>query len=262
MWEFEGDGDLPPLVVQHGISSQGSELARLLIRLRSRFSRVVAPDFFGHGFSEELEGGASSAAVSTAYSETLEAVLDEPTLFFGNSLGGLAGIRFALRTPEMLRGLMLCSPGGAAESSPGDLETFVDQFRISTYGEARDFINKIHAKPVWYAPFLAADLRRRLGRPTVQRLIKEISFEHLLTPGQLGSLKVPTALVWGRSESLMPTRHRDFFVDNLPKHAVVIEPDGFGHCPYIDEPKALARVVIRWAESLNQPPSEDLATCA
>jgi len=205
----------------------------------------------GHGFSDEFEEGASSEVVTTAYTETLEAVLDEPVLFFGNSLGGLAGIRMALRAPEMLRGLMLCSPGGAAEGDPEELETFVAQFRVGTYAEAKVFINKIHAKPVWYAPLLAPNLMSRLSRPTVKRLISEISQERLLTPVQLSELGIPTALVWGRSEALLPDRHRDFFKKNLPKHAVVIEPEGFGHCPYIDEPRALARVIVRWAESLD-----------
>jgi pimeloyl-ACP methyl ester carboxylesterase len=250
-WEFEGEGTLPQLVVQHGISSQGSEMARLLIRLRGRFSRIIAPDFLGHGFSDDLEGGASSKAVATAYTETLETLLDGPALFFGNSLGGLAGIRFALKAPERLRGLMLCSPGGAAEESADELAAFVEQFRIRNRKDAQNFINKIHAKPVWYAPLLAANLRARLAQPTVKRLVSEISPEHLLTGEQLRGVAVPTALLWGRAERLMPERHRQFFVDNLPQSAVVIEPEGFGHCPHIDEPKALARVVVRWAESLS-----------
>jgi pimeloyl-ACP methyl ester carboxylesterase len=250
IWEFEGEGDLPPLLVQHGISAQGSEMARLLIRLRHRFRRIIAPDFLGHGYSADVEGGASSEVVATAYAETLDAVLDEPVLFFGNSLGGLAGIRLALRAPELLRGLMLCSPGGAGDQSPEDLERFLDQFRVQTWSDAKVFINKIHAKPVWYAPLLAANVRHRLARPTVKRLINEVSQEQLLTPAELGDLHLPTTLVWGRSEALLPENHREFFRSNLPRHAVVIEPEGFGHCPHIDEPRALARVIVRWAESL------------
>ena len=251
VWEFSGDGALPPLLVQHGISSQGSEMARLLLRLRKYFSRVIAPDFYGHGFSDRPEEGATADQVRDAYIDTLRAVIDEPVLFYGNSLGGLAGLRFALTEPSRLCGLMMCSPGGAGDQSEQELSDFLKQFEMTGFNDARVFLNKIHAKPTWYAPIMAPSIYWRLKSPTVQRLLSEVSPDTLVCAEDLKRVETPIALLWGRNESLMPASHREFYMRNLPSHGVVIEPEGFGHCPHIDQPTALTHVIVRWAESLS-----------
>jgi pimeloyl-ACP methyl ester carboxylesterase len=50
--ERAGRGDLPSIVVLHGLGSQGIDQLPLLQRLAPHVRRVVAPDFPGHGASE------------------------------------------------------------------------------------------------------------------------------------------------------------------------------------------------------------------
>jgi pimeloyl-ACP methyl ester carboxylesterase len=54
-------------------------------------------------------------------------------------------------------------------------------------------------------------------------------------------------VVWGRSERLMPAKHLAFFKENLPPHATIEEPEGYGHCPHIDDPESLSRKIVDFA---------------
>ena len=249
-WQIQGTGKLPPIVVQHGLSSSGGDMTRLLVRLVRHFSAVYAPDFLGHGFSQQIPGGAGAEQVEQAYRETLDAILHEPVLFFGNSLGGFAGLKLAISEPERLRGLMACSPGGAGGQTAEELAVFYEQFRMDSYQKAVEFVQNIHARSAWYHSLMVPGVYLRLRNPTVVRMLAESGPEDMLKAEELGAMTVPIALLWGQEEALMPDSHREFFVGSVPKDSSIIEPSGFSHCPHLEEPKNLSRVIVRWAESL------------
>ena len=117
--EADGRGKLPTLVLLHGFSSAGVHYFPLLHSLRRRFRRIVLPDLPAHGFSGSPRGGVRGETLLDGLTEALDAVLDEPVILFGNSLGGIAAIRYALARPARVRGLILCSPTGAAMSAEG-----------------------------------------------------------------------------------------------------------------------------------------------
>ena len=223
---------------------------RLIVRLARNFSAVYAPDFLGHGFSAQPEGGASAKHIEQAYRETLTELLDEPVLFFGNSLGGLAGIRLATTEPHRLIGLMACSPGGAGGQTAEELAVFYEQFQMTSLSKAASFVRKLHAHPAWYHSLMVPSVFRRLRNPTVVRMLTESGPSDMLRAEDVGAITLPIALLWGRAEALMPEAHRQFFVGSLPKHGTLIEPAGFSHCPHLEEPQSLTRVIVRWAESL------------
>ena len=64
---------------------------------------------------------------------------------------------------------------------------------------------------------------------------------------QLRALPMPTLLIWGQSEKLLPYEGLDFFRAHLPAHAEIHEVKGFGHMPQMEHPAGLrgARSEIR-----------------
>jgi pimeloyl-ACP methyl ester carboxylesterase len=53
--------------------------------------------------------------------------------------------------------------------------------------------------------------------------------------------------VWGRSERILPPSALAYFRAHLPAHVEILEPEGFGHCPHLDNPKRLARAITEFA---------------
>ena len=63
------------------------------------------------------------------------------------------------------------------------------------------------------------------------------------------SLPMPILLLWGRSDRILPREHLEFYRGSLPAHAVIEEPEGFGHSPYLDDAAALSERMARFIAS-------------
>ena len=58
---------------------------------------------------------------------------------------------------------------------------------------------------------------------------------------------MPTLLVWGRAERILPASGLAFFRAHLPPHARIEEPERCGHSPHLDRPAWLARTLVDFA---------------
>lgn len=248
--EGKGGGDLPPIVVLHGFAAHAVCYGHLLKRFQPRVRRVVAPDLPGHGYSEAPRRGSTATAMLDAVSETLDRVLDEPAILLGNSMGGLAAIRYAQRRPEKVCGLALVSPAGAP--LPADeFDAFLARFKLTSYAEALEFVDDVFAKvPALLRHPVAFELRKRFGHPDLKRLIGEISPAHMLTPEDVKGLQTPVLFVWGREERILPRAQYRFWAQNLPEHAFIEEFSDFGHIGFMEQPEALTRRVLDFAQHI------------
>ena len=60
---------------------------------------------------------------------------------------------------------------------------------------------------------------------------------------------MPTLLIWGQSEKLLPYEGLDFFRAHLPAHAEIHEVKGFGHMPQMEHPRAFVERLETFAAS-------------
>jgi pimeloyl-ACP methyl ester carboxylesterase len=240
-----GGGALPPVALLHGLSSAGVHLWPMLRHVRSRVSRLLVPDLPGHGFSEAPVEHAPRA-IRDAVVDAIDAVLDEPTILFGNSLGGAAAIHYALARPRRVRGLVLCSPSGAPMDEES-LRAFARSFEFPRHADAVEFVGRLFAKPNPFAHAFAWGVRRSFHDPNVRALLASLAPHDLLRAEELAALDMPVLLVWGREERVLPHAQVEFFRAHLPRHARVVEPAGLGHAPYLDDPRRIARLVTDFA---------------
>ncbi|MHB8878246.1 MAG: alpha/beta fold hydrolase [Myxococcaceae bacterium] len=250
--DLQGSGPSPAVVLLHGFSAAAVHYLPLMRRLRPGVARVVVPDLPAHGFSEVPRAGVSAQALQAGLLEALDGVLDAPAVFYGNSMGGLAAVRYALARPARVAGLLLCSPGGAA-MSPTELAAFAAGFRLGSHAQGLDFVDRVFGRRIRLRHFLAWAVRRRFAAPPMRALLDGLSQADLLRPKDLRNLTPPVRLVWGKADGILPLAHREFFRRHLPAHALIDEPAGMGHSPYLDRPAAVARQILDFARELGAP---------
>ncbi|MCB9646785.1 MAG: alpha/beta hydrolase [Deltaproteobacteria bacterium] len=241
--EAPGQGSLPPVVLLHGFGASGVQMLPLLVRLKRHVSKLVVPDMPAHGFSEVPTDGAHPDALKAGLFETLDAVIDGPVVLFGNSMGGFAAIQYAVAHPGKVSHLVLCSPGGAAMDQLA-LDDFRKVFFIDSHAEALDFTDRLLGKRSKLRHLLALSVRRRMGQPALRELMGAVTPEHLLLPEHLEALEMPTLVVWGQGDRILPDAHRSFFRAHLPGHAELVEPERLGHSPYLESPGHLTRHIV------------------
>jgi pimeloyl-ACP methyl ester carboxylesterase len=110
---YSENGSGIPLVLLHANPGDSRDYEAVIPTL-SKSYRVLAIDWPGYGqsvLSQQIE----SVGVSFFYQVLQEFLVTlelEPAFFIGNSLGGNVATRLAAESPELVRGLILVSPGG------------------------------------------------------------------------------------------------------------------------------------------------------
>lgn len=244
----QGGGDAPPVVLVHGYAASGVHFFGLLRRLRPHVRYLIVPDAPAHGFSDSPLRIAP-AVLESGFIEALDGVVTEPVLVYGNSMGGLAALRYALRRPERVLGLVLCSPIGAPMDRE-QLARFLSQFDVRSHENALAFVDRVFRVDGPMRHVLAWGVRRRFGHPDMKALLEALDAGDLLRGEDVRGLAPPLLFVWGRDERVLPVEHRDFFLAHLPEGARVEEPARFGHGPYLQHPDAVARQILEFGRAL------------
>ncbi len=245
----EGNGELP-FVLLHGLSANAIAYGDLIRRVLPHVETLVAPDMPGHGYSPVPTRGLDATKMTEAMFEALDHLIDRPAVLLGNSMGGLAAVRYAAARPDKVRGLLLISPGGAP-MSPEELEQTLSIFRIHSHRQGLDFVDRIFAKsPPLMRHAIAQGSKIRFAHPVMRDFISSISPADLLARDELARLVMPTLLVWGNQEKVLPASSLGWFADHLPEHAVIERWQDFGHIGFMERPAALARRIQLFMQEL------------
>ena len=244
----EGTGQLPPIVLVHGISASAASYGPMMKILRQHFKQIIVPDLPGHGLSAPLLGDTGHEDLFAAAALSLRELISEPVFVFGNSMGGGFAMHWAEKHPELTLGLILCSPAGAP-TQQADMQAFQASFRLDTLAKARIFAGKLTYRrmPALIAWLMAPIIKRGFASKTVLQILAQLRPDHGVTPEQLAKLTMPLLFLWGKAERLMPEAHFDYFAKHLPAHARIERPTTFGHCPQFDRPAEVAKYVVEFA---------------
>jgi 2-hydroxymuconate-semialdehyde hydrolase len=239
-------GQGPTVVLLHGgIQSGGVYWGRTISRLADRH-RVLVPDVPGLGESEPREG-LDAPELASWLSTLLRLTGTESPTLVAHSLVGSLAVRFAADRGLLLGRLVLSGvPGiGPYRLPPGLLLGVVrSSLRPSEANFERflrwPFLDADRTRrrdPEWFASF-SAYLRSRSAVPSVRRTMRQLvrNGTKQVPDDVLASVAVPTALLWGRHDRMVPLRvaesaHVRF---GWPLHVV----EDAGHVPFLEQPDA------------------------
>jgi pimeloyl-ACP methyl ester carboxylesterase len=220
-----------------------------MFALAKRFRRVYAIDLPGNGFSPLPASGPLSLQQHVDVIKAfLRDVVGEPAFLVGNSLGGAMAITVAHQAPERVKALGLVAPAGARVTEER-LAALIKAMSVTSYSEAWSLTRRLfHRAPVGSLLFLP-ELRRIYGTPAVRAVFAEAATAaDFLQPHVLESLPMPTVLIWGESEKLLPFESIDYFRTHLPRHAEIDVVRGFGHVPQVERPRQLVGRLVEFAD--------------
>ena len=244
-YDAPGQGSLPPLVILHGLGASAAGWAPLMMRLLPGVARIVVPEFPGHGFSGAPTDTVTRTALFDAMTVALDALLHEPAILVGNSLGGAFAVHYAIVRPERVRGLVLLGPTGA-QAIDAELKSVTSAFDFETRAEAVRFLKRIfYPIPLFYR-LAAHELPEWVARrAAVREIAASVTPEAMFPPESLAALGMPILLVWGKRERMLPPSTLAWYRAHLPAHAVVEEPEGVAHVP----PPAIAGRILQFLRS-------------
>lgn len=255
-----GDGDGVVLLV-HGIAGSSDTWDRVLPDI-ARSATVIAPDLLGHGRSAKpADADYSLGAYANGLRDLLVALGHERVTVVGHSLGGGIALQFAYQYPERCERLALVGTGGfgrevhgllRAAALPGTewLLPLVCTPRLCHAGETLGRVLGrlgLRAGPdaaeMWRAYTSLAEPAARRAFLRTLRGVVDVRGQRLSAADRLYlAAHVPTLLVWGDGDPIIPAAHAHAGSAHLPGSRLEVFPDA-GHYPHRDLPGRFVEVL-------------------
>ncbi len=250
-------GSGPLIVLIHGITSSSDVWRPVIRRLAERYT-VVAPDLLGHGRSAKPRGDYSLGAYASGIRDLLGVLGYERGTAVGHSLGGGVAMQFAYQFPEYCERLVLVSSGGLgrdvnpllrAATLPGSelvLPIITSEYALRAGEAVGAAVERVGLKLAHdvaefargYASLADGDARhaflhtlRSVIDPGGQRVS---ALDRLYLAEQM-----PLLILWGKRDPIIPVEHGRY-AHALVSNSKLVEIDGAGHFPMLDDPDRVA----------------------
>jgi pimeloyl-ACP methyl ester carboxylesterase len=248
-------GDPLPLVLIHGTGASLHTWEGWAADL-AQTRRVISFDLPGFGLTGPNADGDYSDARYVAFVRQLLGRLGVGrAIVGGNSLGGEIAWQLALADPARVAGLVLVDAAGH-DFVPEEMPLGFRVARTPVLREGmrwvlprraiEDSVISVYGDP----GRITAALVDRYYELTLREGNRVALMQRMdqLAPGpveRLGEIKVPTLILWGRKDRLIPPRWGEAFHQAIPGSRLVVFPK-LGHVPQEEDPAATLAALRDW----------------
>lgn len=237
-----------PVVLIHGFGADRS-VWRQVVPLLEPGTETISLDLPGHG-TEAARPAGNIEEIAFTLSDRLEDMGVGNAHLVGHSLGGAAALALARLGRLAVRSVTLLAPGGLGpEINAG----FIAGLARATTAQALErWLTVMVGDPATLPAGYAQAALRQMEKPGNRGALTAMA-ESLFPDGTQGfdlaaalaELDVPTRLVWGKLDRIIPVAH----AARAPGFAAVHLLDGIGHVPQIEAPALAARLITETVRS-------------
>ena len=256
--ELGKPGAKPTLVLLHGLGSSALGDWGQVMGPLSQTHHVLALDLLGFGQSDKPAIAYGIQTWVDFLGEFLRTKQVGSFTLMGESLGGWIAAQYTLQAfkgndlgasfvlPKPAR-LVLCDAAGYRESFVRMLANpTVGTPPLSLAGEKALLGLIFHNPSFSNAAAVRAGMGWALGKgdsATIAAVVGNAKLGDEVLDGLLGAISVPTLVVWGEHDRLIPLALGQRFAREIPGAQLVVIPDT-GHAPMIETPAAFVAAVL------------------
>jgi len=241
LW-YEERGTGEPILLHHGYTASRVNWMPIAERLQDKY-RVILMECRGTGESEHTEDGYSLEQYAADVIGVADHLGLERFTYAGHSMGGGIGYVLALEYPERLERLVLMA-AIPADGVPRDEARWAEQRRQRNEGDREAMLRRYHAMRV--RPEIETEawfedrIRHVLGVSDGHYEQGAEAMAGLHVGDRLGEITMPTLVLAGAADGLLPANLRDF--GRLP-NATLHVFSRVGHEVSIQEPDGVAAAI-------------------
>ncbi len=259
--EIAGSG--PALVLLHGIGGSLAAWDQVLPQLARAGAHVIALDLPGHGGSGRSHGDYSLGSLACTVRDLMDHLDLDRAVLVGHSLGGGIAMQFTYQFPERVEGLVLVASGGLgreasaylrAASLPGAefvIRALSHPRSMSAIATYRDVAGWVRGRERVLPSEDGLTTLRDLGNEGTRtaflatlRSVVDVTGQRVSAVGKLQAAShLPTLLIWGDADPIIPCDHGRQTVELLPSGRLVVFP-GAGHEPHRFDPDRFADLLL------------------
>lgn len=237
------------IVFSHGLLMRGEMFASQIAHFKDRY-RCIAFDHRGQAQSSTTDAGYGMDSLADDAIALIDKLGAAPCHFAGLSMGGMVGMRIALKRPDLLKSLMLLDT--SAEPEP---QENVPRYRMLNF-IARWFGLGVVAgqvMPILFGKSFMTDPGRAAERQKWKKLITDHDRKGITRAVQgvidragifdkIGDISVPTLIIVGEEDTATVPEKSERMQAAIPGSKLVRIPKA-GHSSPVEEPQAVSAAI-------------------
>ena len=237
-----------PIVILHGWGLSASTFAPLIAEFRKEHFRVFAPDFPGFDANHIPDHPLTLLDYANFLHQYLQNNKVTDPVIIGHSFGGRVALKYQELYPDNVSALILTGTPGFTPIPKKKLMLFIAVAKVGGLFMSIPILRSAKDKVrLWYYYTVGArDFYRAEGvmRETFKNVVKEPLKKCM------ENVRVPTLLVWGQNDIIVPVRVANEMVKVIPTSRLVLIPL-FGHEVPFRAPKKFMTAIYDFLFSLS-----------
>jgi len=235
-------GKGPALLFLHGAG--GAPMVQPFMTELAKSYDVLVPEHPGFGGSDEPDWMDNIHDLAYFYLDVMEQLDLSDVTLVGSSIGGWLALEIAVRNTARIRALSVIGPSGihVPGLKKGDLFLWTPVERVRNLFADQTIADRLLAVPPTPEMIEAAVKNMH----TVAKLAWEPRLFDPHLHKWLHRIKVPTQIVWGDSDKILPVGYAAAFKKLIPHARVDILP-ACGHLPQTEQPDQFVKLFREFA---------------
>ena len=253
-YQWHGPDNGPVVVLVHGATQSGYIWDNVVPLLTEAGLRVLRYDTFGRGYSDRPHVKYDLDLYDKQLADLLGALkVKTPVSLVGFSQGGGITVTFMARHPKLVKKAVLFAPVGFPVRLPFSAKLtrapIVGDYLMTVFGKkvilgevGSHLNNKSLAKEM--CDKLSEQLKYKGYLPSLLSMLRNYPMHNM---GDMyvkaGKHDIPTLLIWGDSDSVVPFKHSEKIMALMPKAKLEVVPGGNHTLVYEEAGKACPALV-------------------
>ncbi|MBU6228787.1 MAG: alpha/beta fold hydrolase [Cyanobacteria bacterium REEB459] len=290
LWTWQGhritytvEGSGQPILLIHGFGASLGHWRKNITPLAQAGYRVYALDLLGFGDSDQPAMAYSLELWQTLLYDFWSQFIQAPTVYIGNSIGGLLTLMMLADHPGTARAGAVLNCAGGLNHRPDELQAPLSWVmaaftqlvssnwvgpilfnQVRRKGNIRNSLRQVYCNQAAITPELVDMIYTPASRSTAQKV-----FASIITapagprPGELlPAIAHPLLVLWGEKDPWTPIQGAEIYrkLSQDPDRSAPVTFHSIaetGHCPHDERPEVVNPLLLGWLQELDRFNSGD-----
>ena len=232
------------IILLHGLGASAERWLPIIPYMSNDY-RVIMPDIIGFGYSDKPVTNYTPKFFMEFLSGFMKNTGIEKPVIVGSSLGGRILIEYAIHYPQNIEKMILVSPAINEESSPA-LQSYMQAALHPTFEDVKNAFLTMNGRVDEIEDEFISEFVNRMNLPNAKMAFLASLMglkKQTLKPEMLADLTIPTMLIWGEDDQVIPISNVVKFGNSIKNMQYQIMKK-CGHAPYAEKPELFSKIML------------------
>jgi 2-hydroxy-6-oxonona-2,4-dienedioate hydrolase len=240
----EGDSK-NTIILLHGLGGMAERWLPVVPFLSKKY-RVIALDLIGYGQSDKPQVDYTPEFFRDSVLGFLEALSLQKAFMVGTSLGGEIVAECAATQNPLIKKIVMVAPAGIMKNHTPVLDAYTMAALYPNHESVKIAYQMMMGENKEISSQSVENFISNMTGPNSKMVFLSTLLGMKNSPvitEKLKLIKVPTLLIWGNEDKMIPIKYSKGFVNSIPSCDFVVM-NGCGHTPYEEKPDEFSKLVL------------------